>query len=96
MVGVPAALAGADVILDPQTARHCVVRPLARPEQEGGLLALDVRSRHSGPTTGPQISRSRARHAAGSLAGFFFTLRVFFSEMIHAQAFRIRRVDRKF
>ena len=90
MEGVPAALVGADVILDPQTARHCVVRPLARPEQEGGLLALDVRSRHSGPTTGPQISGSRARHAAGSLGGSFFALATSFPDMIHAQAFRIR------
>ena len=96
MDGVPAALVGSDLIFEPQAARHCVVRPLGRPQQEGGLLALDALSVSLGQRPGLKSPESVLRHAAWSRAGFFAALPVFFSDMIHAQPFRNRFVDRKF
>ena len=65
MDGVPAALVGADLILEPQAARHCVVRPLGRPQQEGGLLALDALSVSLGQRPGlksPESVRATLPH----------------------------------
>ena len=84
MDGVPAALVGADLILEPQAARHCVVRPLGRPQQEGGLLALDALSVSLGQRPGLKSPESVARHRAWSLGGSFAALGRSFPDMIHA------------